>query len=183
MMEERKLFFGQIFLMWLFSVAPDSEWLPWYMQLCCLQISMGLGSNLGSWMLLEVCVFFFKDRWVPMAPSLLNQMWMLESMNITHSVISQRIRVTEKHLFIDCLWTLLACVGLMNQYRNSHNYICVSSLSIPFSFYSSFYPIVSFSTYFLFFFFPVLPVVLSLNLLLVSLFNEIIYVFSSLSLI
>lgn len=60
----------------------------------------------------------------------------LESMNITHSVISQSICVTEKHFFIDCLWTLLVCIGLVNQYRNGLNEICASSLFIPFSFYS-----------------------------------------------
>lgn len=143
--------------MWIFSIVPDSEWLPWYVQLCCLQISMGLGSNLGSWMLLEVCVFFFKDRWEPVVPitsKLDVNVGKHEYHSLCYFTENLCYRETPFHwLFIDCLWTLLACVGLMNQYRNSHNYICVSSLSIPFSFYSSFYSIVSFSTYFLFFFF------------------------------
>lgn len=63
-------------------------------------------------------------------------MWMLESMNITHSVTLQSICVPEKHFFIDRFWTLLACIGLVNQYRNGPNEICASSLFIPFSFYS-----------------------------------------------
>lgn len=163
--------------MWLLPIAPDSERLPWYVQLSCSQVCLVLGSNLGSQMIFgSVCFSSLIGR-NQCCPSLLNWMRTLESMTITRSLLLQSICVTEKNFFIDHLCTLLACVGLVNQYRNGPNEICASSLFIPFSFYS--FILLSTCASFsmdshplppAFFFFSCFSVVLSPNLLLDSSF-------------
>lgn len=133
-----------------------------------------LESNMGSQILFESMCFCALVGRNQCSPCLLNWMWMLESMTITYSVILQSICVTEKHFFIDHLWTLLACIGLVDQYRNGPNKICASffiysTLSLLFP---SFYLVVLSSLWiphlpaFLFFIF--FPIVLSLDLLLDS---------------
>lgn len=71
------------------------------------------GWDLGLECFLEVCFSSLIGR-NQCYPSLLNEMWMLESMNITHSIITESLCYRETTFFIDYLWTLLACIGLVN---------------------------------------------------------------------
>lgn len=141
MIAQRKVSFGWVFLMWLLSIAPDSETLSWHVQSSRSRVCLGLGSNLGSGILFGSVGFSSLTGRSQCSPSLLNQMQMLESMNIT--VILQSYLCYREAL---PLWPCLNPFGL-HRFGESIQKWLKQDLSFLFSFSHSlsalsfFYPI------------------------------------------